>query len=86
MGSVAASSLGMDRTTLTANLKPLERRGLVRLRSILRTGGGGCSMLTPGGHSRLKAALPVWQRTHAESERLGRPTRKACAAGLRALS
>src|SRR5712672_1293392 len=30
MGSVAAL-LAMDRTTLTANLRPLERRGLVRV-------------------------------------------------------
>src|SRR5918998_2345804 len=30
MGSVAAL-LAMDRTTLTANLKPLERRGLVQV-------------------------------------------------------
>src|ERR1700721_2557944 len=30
MGAVAAL-LGMDRTTLTASLKPLERRGLVRV-------------------------------------------------------
>src|SRR5438876_12104038 len=30
IGSVAAL-LAMDRTTLTANLKPLERRGLVRV-------------------------------------------------------
>src|ERR1041385_3173119 len=30
MGSVAAL-LAMDRTTLTANLKPLERRGLLRI-------------------------------------------------------
>src|SRR5579884_3121679 len=30
LGSVAAL-LAMDRTTLTANLKPLERRGLVRV-------------------------------------------------------
>src|SRR6478736_500025 len=32
LGSVAAL-LAMDRTTLTANLKPLERRGLVAVRS-----------------------------------------------------
>src|SRR5829696_10395764 len=31
MGSVAAL-LAMDRTTLTANLKPLERRGLLRMK------------------------------------------------------
>ena len=31
MGSVA-DLLALDRTTLTANLKPLERRGLVRIK------------------------------------------------------
>ena len=37
MANVAAL-LAMDRTTLTANLKPLERRGLLRCRSMRRTG------------------------------------------------
>ena len=38
IGSVSAL-LAMDRTTLTANLKPLERRGLVSSPSTIATGG-----------------------------------------------
>jgi DNA-binding MarR family transcriptional regulator len=69
MGSVAAL-LSMDRTTLTAALKPLERRGLVEVipdptdrRSRLLT-------LTPAGLTLLAAAVPVWEKTHAEVEAL----------------
>ena len=38
IGDVSAL-LAMDRTTLTANLKPLERRGLVAVRPTRRTSG-----------------------------------------------
>jgi DNA-binding MarR family transcriptional regulator len=64
IGSVAAL-LAMDRTTLTAALKPLERRGLVEVaidpadRRSRRLG------LTPAGHALLIAAVPVWRREHA---------------------
>ena len=70
----------MDRTTLTANLKPLERQGLVETAVDPADGRGRLLVLTTGGRKRLKAALPVWQRTHAGS-RAARadPTRKACA-------
>ena len=40
IGSVSAL-LAMDRTTLTANLKPLERRGLVKVRSMMPTNARG---------------------------------------------
>jgi DNA-binding MarR family transcriptional regulator len=64
MANVAAL-LAMDRTTLTAALKPLERRGLVhvtidphdRRRRLLR--------LTPPGRRLLSRAVPTWQRAHA---------------------
>lgn len=60
-----APFLAMDRTTLTAALKPLERRGLVR---ILADPGDRRSRrvaITPEGVAFLQAALPVWQKTHA---------------------
>ena len=40
MGSVA-SLLAMDRTTLTAALKPLERRGLVKITADPEDGAAG---------------------------------------------
>jgi DNA-binding MarR family transcriptional regulator len=71
-----AALLAMDRTTLTANLKPLERRGLVRL-GIAQTDKRRRTLtLTPAGRAALVAAMPVWERTHAALEsRLESPGR-----------
>jgi DNA-binding MarR family transcriptional regulator len=65
-----ASLLVMDRTTLTANLKPLERRGLVKVRPDNEDRRGRRLVLTAHGRSLLAAAVPVWTRTHAETEGL----------------
>ena len=65
-----ASLLAMDRTTLTANLKPLERRGLVTVRPDREDRRSRRLTLTADGRSLLSAALPVWTRTHAETEGL----------------
>ena len=65
-----APLLAMDRTTLTANLKPLERRGLV---AIVVDSGDKRSRrvrVTDAGRDLLAAALPVWRRTHDEIDRL----------------
>ncbi len=69
MGPVA-SLLAMDRTTLTAALKPLERRGLVKIASDPSDRRSRILILTAKGRSLLARALPVWQRTHEEIERL----------------
>jgi DNA-binding MarR family transcriptional regulator len=60
-----ASLLAMDRTTLTAALKPLERRGLVTVTIDPADRRGRHLSLTPLGHDLLTAALPIWQREHA---------------------
>jgi DNA-binding MarR family transcriptional regulator len=67
MGEVAAL-LAMDRTTLTANLKPLERRGLLRVTMDAMDKRGRRLVLTPAGRSALVAALPLWERTEADIE------------------
>jgi DNA-binding MarR family transcriptional regulator len=69
IGDVAAL-LAMDRTTLTANLKPLQRRGLVEVRPDKEDGRSRRLTLTADGRALLAAAVPVWTRTHAETERL----------------
>ncbi len=56
--------LGMDRTTLTAALKPLEKRGLVRTSVDAKDARARRLALTDQGRARLKAALPVWRATH----------------------
>jgi len=67
MGPVAAL-LAMDRTTLTAALKPLERRGLVKVSSDPKDGRSRLMALTSKGKKLLAAAAPIWERTHAEIE------------------
>ena len=69
MGSVAAL-LAMDRTTLTANLKPLERRGLVKIAVDKEDRRSRRLLITAAGRALLSKAYPVWQRAHAETERL----------------
>ena len=65
IGNVS-SLLAMDRTTLTANLKPLERRGLVTVAADNSDKRTRRLSLTPAGRALLGAAVPVWRRTHAE--------------------
>lgn len=65
-----ASLLAMDRTTLTAALKPLERKGLVRVMIDPSDRRSRRLKLTPEGSTLLAAATPVWERTHSEVEAL----------------
>jgi DNA-binding MarR family transcriptional regulator len=67
MGPVAAL-LAMDRTTLTAALKPLERRGLVRIEPNPKDRRGRLLVLTGAGREVLAQAMPVWIAVHAEIE------------------
>jgi DNA-binding MarR family transcriptional regulator len=69
IGSVAAL-LAMDRTTLTANLKPLERRGLVTVSVDEKDRRNRLMTLTPAGRALLASAVPVWEQTNLEIERL----------------
>lgn len=65
-----APLLGMDRTTLTANLKPLERRGLVAAVQDPEDKRSRRLRLTEAGQDTLAAALPVWRETHGAIDRL----------------
>src|SRR5829696_4180333 len=69
IGSVA-SLLAMDRTTLTANLKPLARRGLVSVQVDAADRRNRRLVLTPAGRALLATALPVWQHEHRTIEDL----------------
>jgi DNA-binding MarR family transcriptional regulator len=60
-----AEFLAMDRTSLTAALKPLERRGLVRVDPSKTDRRARVVYITPTGVAALTAALPVWRETHA---------------------
>jgi DNA-binding MarR family transcriptional regulator len=69
IGSVAAL-LAMDRTTLTAALKPLARRRLLKIRADPKDRRGRLLALTSTGHNALANAVPIWQSTHATLETL----------------
>jgi DNA-binding MarR family transcriptional regulator len=85
--AAVASLLAVDRTTLTAALKPLERRGLVKVTSDARDRRSRLLVLTAQGMRLLASAVPVWELTHEEVEALlpdGDPDRLR--KNLRALS
>lgn len=63
-----ATLLAMDRTTLTANLKPLERRGLISVTPDEKDRRSKRLLLTEAGRALLAKAVPVWEQTHAEIE------------------
>jgi DNA-binding MarR family transcriptional regulator len=69
MGDVAAL-LVLDRTTLTAKLKPLRRRGLVRVKVDAEDRRSRRLVLTAAGRAVLVAATPLWKRAQAQTERL----------------
>jgi DNA-binding MarR family transcriptional regulator len=71
MGAVA-DLLALDRTTLTANLKPLERRGLLQVMVDPRDRRSRRLTLTAAGRETLTAAAPIWRREHEDVERLMR--------------
>ncbi len=68
--SSVASLLAMDRTTLTAALKPLERRGLVEVAADPLDRRSRRLSLTAQGNALLAAAMPVWEQTHRDLESL----------------
>jgi DNA-binding MarR family transcriptional regulator len=77
-----ADFLAMDRTTLTAALKSLERRGLVVTRLDEKDRRARRLFLTSEGADLLAAALPIWRREHAAlddefSQSEGQKLRKA---------
>jgi DNA-binding MarR family transcriptional regulator len=86
IGAVA-SLLVMDRTTLTANLKPLERRGLVKTEINPTDRRARRVILTKAGRRLLRAAMPIWRQTHGEIDgRLTQADPEALRAGLQALA
>lgn len=69
MGEVARL-LAMDRTTLTAVLKPLERRGYVAVAVDPADRRGRRLRLTPAGEDCLAQTVPVWVQMHEMVEGL----------------
>lgn len=68
--TAVASLLAMDRTTLTAALKPLRRRGLVRIMADPADRRGRLMVLTVKGRKAWVRAVPIWRKTHTAIEAL----------------
>ena len=66
--AAVASLLAMDRTTLTAALKPLERRGLINITVASADRRARLMTLTPKGQKLLAQAVPIWESTHLAVE------------------
>jgi DNA-binding MarR family transcriptional regulator len=66
--SAVANLLALDRTTLTANLKPLERRLLVKVAVDPNDRRGRVVTLTSKGRKLLVEAFPAWRETHEALE------------------
>lgn len=63
-----ADFLAMDRTTLTAALKSLERRGLVRVAADEKDRRARRLFLTDAGRAALTDAVPIWRKEHGALE------------------
>jgi len=63
-----ADFLAMDRTTLTAALKPLERRKLVAVKVDQEDRRSRRLELTPTGRAVLAKAYPLWCEAHGAIE------------------
>jgi DNA-binding MarR family transcriptional regulator len=68
--AAVASLLGMDRTTVTAVLEALQRRGLVKVTADPADGRARLMTLTAKGRRLLARAVPVWRNTHTAVEAL----------------
>jgi DNA-binding transcriptional ArsR family regulator len=67
-----ADSLGMDRTTITANLKPLERRGLLSVRRDKGDVRVKLVFLTAAGQSLLAKCFSVDRHLQFVIDKVGR--------------
>ncbi|HEY3916943.1 MAG TPA: MarR family winged helix-turn-helix transcriptional regulator [Stellaceae bacterium] len=86
MGEVA-TALAMDRTTLTANLKPLARRRLVKVAVDKADKRSRRLTLTGAGRALLAKAFPTWKEAHAALDgTLGRARVERLRGDLRAVT
>jgi DNA-binding MarR family transcriptional regulator len=63
-----AEKLIMDPTTLTRNLRPLERQGFVAMKAGRRDKRSRCLHLTASGRAAFERAAPAWVRAQRRVE------------------
>ena len=59
-----AKDVGLDRTTLTRNLKPLEQRGLIQIEQV--SANRKQVSLLPDGEEALRSAIESWHRAQTK--------------------
>ena len=59
-----AEDIGLDRTTLTRNLKPLEQKGLIQIERV--TANRKEITLLPEGRAALRIAIKCWKKAQAK--------------------
>jgi DNA-binding MarR family transcriptional regulator len=78
-----APFLAMDPSTLTAAVKPLARRGLLRLIPDATDRRSRRVQITPEGVALLREAIPAWRAAHARLDlELGATTAETLRRGL----
>lgn len=63
-----AKFMGMDRSTLTRNLRPLEKEGLIKV-GLEGWRRSRAVEITKKGRSRLREALPLWEKAQQTLKR-----------------
>jgi len=61
-----AERTGLDQSTLSRNLRALERARLVEIATVERDLRRRAVLLTEAGARRLEAAMPLWRTAHGE--------------------
>jgi len=64
---------GLDQSTLSRNLRALEKRGLIEIAIVEQDLRRRSVWLTEGGARHLEAAMPVWKQAHEELSSLIEP-------------
>jgi len=83
----AAAFLAMDRTTLTAALKPLQRRKLVKVAADKEDRRARRLVLTNAGRAVLTKAAPIWIDEHGKLDcEIAAYSPESLRKGLRAIS
>jgi DNA-binding MarR family transcriptional regulator len=70
---VLAERSGLDQSTLSRNLRSLERAGLVEIAIVEQDLRRRSVWLTEKGARRLEAAIPAWRRAHQELSEVVKP-------------
>jgi DNA-binding MarR family transcriptional regulator len=68
LGALARRS-GLEQSTLSRNLRTLEREGLIEIAAVEADLRRRAVWLTETGARRLEAAIPLWRRAHAKLAR-----------------